>query len=157
MTAIESLADFISRPGIAKSHKDLLTRHVADIIGAFIAGSAIPEGRAIALFFQGGTLFDRMAANVAIARCSEIDDIHLPSLTTPGAIVVISALTLASERNDISGDDLADAIAGGYEALIRFGLAIGGASTSDGSGRSAGAKNDAASARTDRCGRGSGT
>ena len=36
---------------------------------------------------------DRIAINVALARLSEIDDIHLGAMITPGAIVVPAALT----------------------------------------------------------------
>ena len=128
--AIERLAEFLCRPGIAAAAPDLLRRHTVDIAGAWLAGSAIPEGHAVSQFFGSDSLGDLLAANVAAARSSEIDDIHLPSLTTPGAAIVVCALTIAARHEGVAGNDLADAIAGGYEALIRLGLAIDGATVS---------------------------
>ena len=69
-----------------------------------------------------------MAINVALARLSEIDDIHLGAMITPGAIVVPSALTIAASLPDVTADDLAAAIVAGYEAMIRLGAAIDGPS-----------------------------
>ncbi len=37
-----------------------------------------------------------LATRCALARLSEIDDIHLPSMITPGGIVIPAALTLAA-------------------------------------------------------------
>jgi 2-methylcitrate dehydratase PrpD len=65
---------------------------------------------------------------VALARLSEIDDIHLASMTTPGAIVVPAALTIAASLPDVASDDIAAAIIAGYEAMIRLGAAIDGPS-----------------------------
>src|SRR4029077_2091239 len=71
---------------------------------------------------------DRVAINVALARLSEIDDIHLGAMVTPGAIVVPAGLTIAASLPDVATDDLAAAIAVGYEAMIRLGSAIDGPS-----------------------------
>ena len=59
---------------------------------------------------------------------SEIDDIHLGAMVTAGAIVVPSALTIAASLPDVGADDIAAAIVGGYEAMIRLGAAIDGPS-----------------------------
>src|SRR5262249_2953178 len=56
----------------------------------------------------------------------EIDDIHLASMTTPGAIVIPAALTLASAMPTANADDATAAILAGYEAMIRLGHAIDG-------------------------------
>ena len=69
-----------------------------------------------------------MAINCALARLSEIDDIHLGAMITPGAIVVPAALTIAASLPDVAADDLAAAIVVGYEAMIRLGAAIDGPS-----------------------------
>jgi 2-methylcitrate dehydratase PrpD len=69
----------------------------------------------------------RVAVNCALARLSEIDDIHLASCTTPGALIVPSALTIGSSLG-ASGDAIGEAIAAGYEALVRLGLALDGPS-----------------------------
>src|SRR5262249_33565607 len=64
----------------------------------------------------------------ALARSSEIDDIHLASMTTPGGIVIPAALTLAATRPAITANELAAAIVAGYEAMTRLGSAIDGPS-----------------------------
>ena len=69
-----------------------------------------------------------MAINVALARLSEIDDIHLGAMITPGAIVVPAALTIAASLPDAAPDDVAAAIVVGYEAMVRLGVAIDGPS-----------------------------
>jgi 2-methylcitrate dehydratase PrpD len=130
MTVLERLAEIIRRPGLSAPAHELLRRHVADIAGAWLAGSAIPEGQAVTQYLSGESLPEKLAANIAAARASEIDDIHLPSLTTPGAAIVVSALTLAASLENVSPEDLADAVAAGYEALIRLGLTIDGATVS---------------------------
>ena len=49
-------------------------------------------------------------------------------MTTPGAIVVPAALTIAASLPDVAADDIAAAIVAGYEAMIRLGAAIDGPS-----------------------------
>ena len=125
MTTLETLGHFLATPGIGAKSEHVLRRHVIDIVSTWIAGAAIPEGAAIAALDLGTSALDALAKNVAFARASEIDDIHLSSLTTPGAAIVPSALTIAAQEN-VGAEDLTDAVAAGYEALIRLGTAISG-------------------------------
>ena len=126
MTALEQLAEFLATPGIAARHTDLLRRHTADIVCAWVAGGAAPEGQALSAFVADPSIFDQVALHCATARASEIDDIHLSSLVTPGAAIIPAAITLAANEPTIKASDFADAIAGGYEAMIRLGLTIDG-------------------------------
>jgi len=129
MTALEQLGGFV-----ATHQPDVTTRaaarlHAADAIGAWIAACATEEGRALLEFRKDlDALADRLAVNVALARLSEIDDIHLGAMITPGAIAVPSALTIAASLPDVGADDIVAAIVGGYEAMIRLGAAIDGPS-----------------------------
>jgi 2-methylcitrate dehydratase PrpD len=112
--------------GLPDPLRDALRLHVADTVGAWIAGSATPEGRALLKFGANrDTVSDRVATHCALARLSEIDDIHLVSATTPGALVVPAALTIAASLGR-EGARLAEAIAVGYDAIVRLGAAIGG-------------------------------
>jgi 2-methylcitrate dehydratase PrpD len=114
--------------GLPDPLRDALRLHVADTVGAWIAGSATPEGRALLKFGANrDTASDRVATHCALARLSEIDDIHLVSATTPGALVVPAALTIAASFGR-EGARLAEAIAVGYDAMVRLGAAIGGPS-----------------------------
>src|SRR5262249_10599157 len=67
-----------------------------------------------------------LATRCALARLSEIDDIHLPSMTTPGAIVIPGALTLAGTLPTVAADDVIAAILAGTEAMTRLGRAVDG-------------------------------
>jgi len=127
MTVLEQLGAHVARGGAAPP-REALRLHVADTVGAWIAGSATPEGRALVKFGANrDTVSDRVATNCALARSSEIDDIHLASGTTPGALVIPSALTIAASLGR-EGAALAEAIAVGYDAMVRLGVALDGPS-----------------------------
>src|SRR6266487_1400063 len=114
MTVLEQLGAHVARGGAAPP-REALRLHVADTVGAWIAGSATPEGRALLKFGANrDAMPDRVAMQCALARSSEIDDIHLASGITPGALVVPAALTIA------------EAIAVGYDAMVRLGSGLGG-------------------------------
>src|SRR5262249_56212008 len=68
------------------------------------------------------------AARCGVARLSEIDDIDLASMTTPGAIVIPGALTLAAALPAAAADDVMAAMLAGYEVMTRLGRAIDGPS-----------------------------
>ncbi|HMG60277.1 MAG TPA: MmgE/PrpD family protein [Burkholderiales bacterium] len=127
MTVLEQLGAHVARGGGA-TPRAALRLHVADTVGAWIAGSATPEGRAL---LKVGAIRDatpdRVATHCALARLSEIDDIHLASGITPGALIVPSALTIGASLG-LEGAALAEAIAVGYDAMVRLGAALGGPS-----------------------------
>ncbi len=127
MTVLEQLGAHVAR-GDAASLRKALRLHVADTVGAWIAGSATPEGRALVKFGANrDAMSDRVATHCALARLSEIDDIHLASGITPGALIVPSALTIAASLGR-EGAALGEAIAVGYDAVVRLGAALGGPS-----------------------------
>ena len=127
MTVLEELGARVARGG-AVPPREALRLHVADTVGAWIAGSATPEGRALAKFGANrDAMSDRVATSCALARLSEIDDIHLASGTTPGSLIVPSALTIAASPGR-EGAALAEAIAVGYDAMVRLGAALDGPS-----------------------------
>src|SRR5882762_3150144 len=127
MTILEQLGAHVVG-GRAAPVREALRLHVADTVGAWVAGSATPEGRALVkLGANRDGMPDRVATNCALARLSEIDDIHLASGTTPGALVVPAALTIAASLG-WRGAALAEAIAVGYDAMVRLGSGLGGPS-----------------------------
>ena len=128
MSTLEQLGVFVATHAPDDAARAALRLHVADTIGAWIAARGTAEGQALIAFGKGAdALADRLAINVALARLSEIDDIHLAAMVTPGSIVVPAALTLAA-RSDADVGELAPAIVAGYEAMIRLGAAIDGPS-----------------------------
>jgi 2-methylcitrate dehydratase PrpD len=139
VTALEDLGAFVARcaapsPGL----REILELHVADIVGAWIASLPTPESAALkrwrAVSGEGAApgsihrLRLDVATHCALARLSEVDDIHLASTTTPGAIVVPGAITIAAAVRNRDPDAVAAAMIAGYEVMVRFGQAIDGPS-----------------------------
>lgn len=141
MTVLEQLAAYIARGGgesLSDSLRQTLRLHVLDTVGAWIAGSGMPEGRALTGFESssgqnlrlksaGAGALDRVMMSCALSRMSETDDIHLSSCTTPGALIVPAALTMGRSLG-LGRTEIADAIVVGYEAMVRLGIAVNGPS-----------------------------
>ena len=134
MNGIDELAALIVRlrtADLAAATLDKLRLHVADTIGAWIAATKTQEGKQLIAFRHresatGDAVADDLATHCALVRLSEIDDIDLASMTTPGSIVIPAAMTLAATLPDADVGDVAAAMLAGYEAMIRLGLAIKG-------------------------------
>jgi len=134
VTILEQLGAHVVRdtPGGLSAAVRLAARlHLADTVGAWVAANGTSEGRALihlgSKLQAGEGMLARVAVNCALARLSEIDDIHLPSCVTPGALIVPAALTIGGSLG-VSGAAIGEAIAVGYEAIVRLGAALGGPS-----------------------------
>jgi len=126
VTALETMAAFVAhgiRGWLPAPTRAAARLHVIDAVGAWIAGAYTAEGRAL-IAFRGPR--PDLAAACALARASEIDDIHLASSTTPGGIVIPAALVIAGMREEADTDAVCEAIVAGTEAMVRLGAAIGG-------------------------------
>jgi 2-methylcitrate dehydratase PrpD len=131
MTALERLGAYLANgrelPRLAFDNAKL---RVVDNVAAWIAGIDTTEGRALLAFRTAMADADRVSAalmtHCALARLSEIDDIHLAAMTTAGGIVVPAAVTLAALLKPTGPAALDRAIVGGYDAMIRLGLALRG-------------------------------
>jgi 2-methylcitrate dehydratase PrpD len=135
MTALEQLGAHVATSGAASAAAcELVELHLIDTVGAWIASTSTPECKALLDFraklrTQGAhdLLALDLVTRCALTRLSEIDDIHLPSMTTPGSIVIPGALTIASRLlPGLQADDVIAAILAGYEAMTRLGRAIDG-------------------------------
>ena len=135
MNAILDLAEILqAQTGAADARLiEKLRLHVVDTVAAWIAGTQTTEGKALIAFrdrMRGqAAVRDSdvdLATHCALVRLSEIDDIHLSSMTTPGSIAIPTAMTLATRLPNANGADVAPAMLAGYEAIIRLGLAING-------------------------------
>jgi 2-methylcitrate dehydratase PrpD len=132
VTALERLGAHAvgGRRSLSASERAAVRLHLADTVGAWIAAGGAAEGRALQRFEPewnpgGERLAGRVALGCALARCSEVDDIHLSSGTTPGALVVPAALVIGAEF-EAQGEDIAEAIAAGYDLVTRLGAALHG-------------------------------
>ena len=135
MTALEQLGEYLANgralPALARASVRL---HLIDTVAAWIAGIGTAEGRALIAFRatleadapEAARVSAAVATHTALARLSEIDDIHLAAMTTAGGIVVPAAVTLAASLGPTDPAALARAIAGGYDAMVRLGLALHG-------------------------------
>ena len=127
-----ALADLdANRIGIGE--RKLIAAHCLDTLGALFAGSATAEGKEIRDLAENGptplfadTPADIAARRAATIRSTEIDDIHMPSCTTPSSVIVATGLTLAARLQTSDVGTLFAALCCGYTAFIRFGLAIEG-------------------------------
>lgn len=124
----ESFPDRLPRQVIARTR-----HHMLDAITAWVAGRGTAEAKLLkahAESWQAGPTSGKLLLDVqlhcALARMSEIDDIHQAAGITPGGIVVPAALTIAASRGDVDADELVEAVVAGYEAMSRLALALGG-------------------------------
>jgi 2-methylcitrate dehydratase PrpD len=125
---IAELAAFVAgakAQGLPAAEQERLRLHVADTAVAALAGARIPEGRALAAF-GGEGLASRIGRQAAAIRLTEIDDIHLPSCTTPSSGVVPVALALAAHEQTFDPGEVSSAIWAGTEVMTRIGMAVRG-------------------------------
>ena len=139
MSALERLGSYVAASGRerpSEAVRETVELHLIDTVGALIASTRTIEGLGLLRFRAAmrargqaeGALGLDLAIRCALARLSEIDDIHLPSMTTPGAIIIPGALTLAGTLPAVAADDVIAAILAGTEAMTRLGRAVDGPS-----------------------------
>lgn len=138
MEIIKALAEFVSGLAIrdlSARDQQHLENHFIDTVAASICGAATPDGQALlslqntkmgSLNALSPTGLDDVVTRCAMTRLSEIDDIHLPSGTTPGSIIIPTALVLAKHLGISDRDLVLNAILSGYEAMTRLGVAVDG-------------------------------
>src|SRR5881628_497129 len=131
-SALESLAALIQNPvlnGLPTARMERLRLHIADSLGMMLEGAKLAEGTWGKWGKWGKAALaagSRLAGWCASARLTEADDIHLTSCTTPGSVVVPTALHLARTGVFQTFGDFVTAVLAGYETLIRVGYAIDG-------------------------------
>jgi 2-methylcitrate dehydratase PrpD len=128
VSVIAELASFVAgakASGLPAAEQERLRLHFADTAVAALAGASIPEGKALRALGDDGALAIRIGRQAAAIRLTEIDDIHLPSCTTPSAGVVPVALMLAAAHT-VAPDEIASAIWVGTEIMTRIGVAVRG-------------------------------
>ena len=133
MASLETLGAYLARDirnQVSDDARALLAAHLTDTATAWIATRATREAQVLRKFQSEAKQAEpdiglNILVNCALTRLSEIDDIHLASMITPGSIVIPGALAIAAQ---LPPDPVAlsEAIVAGYEAMIRLGLAIDG-------------------------------
>ncbi len=140
MTVLEQMGESVAAGGdiaLSQSVRQRLAIHLLDTIGAWIAGGMTQEGKMLArlesspsesISLFGRQPLDHIALGVAMTRLTEIDDIHMPSCTTPSSVVVPTALAIAGHLQLRDARTFTHALYAGYEVMTRFGVAISGPS-----------------------------
>jgi len=129
VSIIEQLASFVTgakASALSAGEQERLRVHLTDTVVATLAGTQIPEGKALHGLGQNGGLAERIGRCAAATRLTEIDDIHLPSCTTPSAGVVPVALLLAASLQNFDAGEIASAVWVGTEIMTRMGVAASG-------------------------------
>jgi 2-methylcitrate dehydratase PrpD len=136
MTVLEQVGAWVAANApVSATVRDRLGIHVLDTVGAWVAGRSTEEGallQGLAKPGQGGLALlgdaplDRLALRVSSIRLSEMDDLHMPSCTTPGSVVVTTALTIAAQLPKPMAASFAQALQAGYEIATRLGVAVAG-------------------------------
>jgi 2-methylcitrate dehydratase PrpD len=129
MSVIGQLASFVSNAKastLPAADGERLALHLTDTVMAALAGTHIPEGKALLNLGGEGSLADRIGRRAAAIRLTEIDDIHLPSCTTPSAGIVPVALALAAHAQNFEAEEIASAVWVGTELMTRIGVAVAG-------------------------------
>jgi 2-methylcitrate dehydratase PrpD len=129
MSVIGQLASFVSgakASSLPAAERERLGLHLTDTVVAALAGTRIPEGKALQSIGEDASLAERIGRRAAAIRLTEIDDIHLPSCTTPSAGIVPVALMLAAAGQNFDPEEVASAIWAGTEIMTRFGVAAAG-------------------------------
>ncbi|MDA0270500.1 MAG: MmgE/PrpD family protein [Chloroflexi bacterium] len=134
-----ALARFVAEARVPADVRRTTRRYLLDWLGSAVAGGEMNPpalmrdvvqalgGHPQATVLADGTRTSAplaAMANAAASHVLEMDDLDRASISHPGAPVVAAALAVA-ERDGASGDDLLDAIAVGYEVMIRIGEALG--------------------------------
>ena len=129
MSVIGDLATFVTSAkasALPAAEQERLRLHLTDTVLAAVAGSSIPEGKALQRYDEARSLPERIARCAATVRLTEIDDIHLQSCVTPSAGIVPLALMLAAQGATADVTEVASAIWVGTEIAARFGMAVNG-------------------------------
>ena len=138
MNTLEQLGARIAArpaPETSGAEHELARLHTADTVAAWVAGARTHEGQELlsaAAMGDAGPMGEGLMSRVmlvcALTRLSEIDDIHLAAGTTPGSLIVPAALTLSAALGNANRGALEAAILSGYDAMVRLGKEMGGAS-----------------------------
>ncbi len=146
MSLLDELTGFITDLSFDQVPQEIVNRaklHVFDTLGAMFAGAGTEESRAardlieemspvtegagipVPGFGFSAPLPSAVLLTCVATRMTETDDIDLSSCTTPGSVVVPTALCAAFQRG-ASGKGFFEGVLAGYEVITRLGAAANG-------------------------------
>jgi 2-methylcitrate dehydratase PrpD len=94
--------------------------------GVVAPTGTVAPGAAAAIYGEAGPVSAEVAAlvNGTAGHGFDFDDLHLPTMSHPGCVVIPAAIAMALERG-ADGRELLTAVVAGYEPMLRTGLAAG--------------------------------
>src|SRR5437016_2153475 len=129
MTVNHQLAGFVAQADAAAlpaAVQALQRRHIFDAVVAAAAGARTGEAGSLGALLGTRASPEIIGQRASTIRLSEIDDIHLPSCTTPSAAAVAVALSLAAQTERFDPAQVASAIWVATETMTRMGQAVRG-------------------------------
>ncbi len=126
MSLTHDLIDYIRNKPITQHDRQQAARLTLDAIACAYAGSTTGVG-VILRNWAGSDDLDRKRRALlmgALTHITETDDLHRASVTHPGCVVVPAVLALG-EKLGSSNEEQLRAILHGFEAMCRFGAAVG--------------------------------
>jgi 2-methylcitrate dehydratase PrpD len=143
---LDELAGFITHvtfDGLSSETVNQAKLHIFDSLGAGLAGACTEEAKANGNLIEE-MFFSKENTDVPVKgfgfpaplpfaillscitiRLTETDDIDIASCTTPGSVIVPTALLLAF-KNGAKGKEFIEGVVTGYEILTRLGAAVNG-------------------------------
>jgi 2-methylcitrate dehydratase PrpD len=119
------LARLVRAREVTSGDRVAAERYVRDWLGSYVAGSAAPTGRRLRSYGrESHDLEAKVFQAAALSHVTETDDLHGPSVTHPGCVVIPVALLLG-ERRGAPGRAVLEATLMGYEVMTRVGEALG--------------------------------
>jgi 2-methylcitrate dehydratase PrpD len=139
---VTSVVSGLLARAVTSHSRDSARVRLADTVFAALVGARTRQGRASAalaesVYGASGSVAELLFRTVAAVRMTEIDDVDLPSCTTPGAVVIPIVLVLAAHgltpaaaggEDDGGLEQVLDIIAHGYDLVTGLGEAIDGPS-----------------------------
>jgi 2-methylcitrate dehydratase PrpD len=144
MNATKKLAEFVESLSLDQISAEIieLTKNcLIDTLGVSIFGTNTEWGKILisysleqtgegdsTIFGVKGKKAKPLAAAVSNGTCAhgfELDDVHYPSISHPGSVIIPAVLSLGETKN-ISGKQFLEAVIVGYEIMGRVGSSIAG-------------------------------
>ena len=127
----ETLTEILARP-ITKADQNQAAFHLLDWLGCALAGYETETGKLLSIGAGsmshpfggvGSGRPDAILAMGGLGSILEMDDVHRTALLHPGPVIM--PVVLGANRDQLTPERILRAIIKGYEAMIRFGAAVG--------------------------------
>ncbi len=131
MSASARLSDWCLR-AITPPVQQQAVEHVLDWLGCAAIGASVPAANILwqatalpaATVTQPHDPWRTLLYEASLGNIFELDDVHKQALVHPGSVVIPASLFLARQLGS-SGTEILQAVVRGYEAMCRFGRALG--------------------------------